>query len=518
VLSASGGSASNAVIYAHLATTANLVGTYVNNGGIGDTFTLTATGVPPAASFDSTAPVLNNLYLLRAQTTQFQGGVWQYTTAGTTGISAVFTRATNYNTAALLQSNVNIRLTAGVLYANSTWQLAAASGSSPTLGTTALTYSLIAQLINGVNITTTQVATGGGAQGAIGGASVISGLTLTNPILNSSSFGGFQLETGWATQTLTTGFTLTLSATTHLNPITPAGTLASGTITMPAGIANGFRALVSTTQAITALTVSPNSGQSILGAPTSLAAGGSFEMTYDSAITTWLPYASGLTPGSLIGIQIFSTVGTNTYTPTPGMGSIEYEFQGSGGGSGGVLGGTGWTATSGGGAGGYIRGRLTSAQVGVTGTVTIGAGGTAGSSSGPGNGGNGTISSLVVTAGTISVNGGNGSSGNANVGASTTANLGALGGALSATVAGTVLLNLQGNSSTVSLSGGQLLQGYSNSGANSNFGAGGLGLVAQGAANAATGFGGGGGGAFCLATSQTGAVGSGGYLIIYEYR
>jgi hypothetical protein len=95
---------------------------------------------------------------------------------------------------------------------------------------------------------------------------------------------------GWAVQTPVTGFSITLLSTQYLLPLTPAGTLATGTIIMPTTPINGQRQRVSTTQTISVLTVSPNTGQSIARAPTTLVAGQSFEMFYNLAITTWLPF------------------------------------------------------------------------------------------------------------------------------------------------------------------------------------------------------------------------------------
>jgi len=82
-----------------------------------------------------------------------------------------------------------------------------------------------------------------------------------------------------------TGFSITLGA--KLTTLTPAGTLATGTVKMPASPIDGQPVQVSTTQTITALTVVPNTGQTIKNAPTTLAAGTSFLYYYNAAETTW---------------------------------------------------------------------------------------------------------------------------------------------------------------------------------------------------------------------------------------
>jgi hypothetical protein len=122
------------------ATTANIVGTY-NNGssGVGATLTVTATG---ALVLDGVTTALNNRILVKDQTTQTQNGIYTVTTAGTTGVSAVLTRATdNDNNPSGEMANGDIvfatggTVNTGKTFVNST--------SGPiTIGTTAITYSV----------------------------------------------------------------------------------------------------------------------------------------------------------------------------------------------------------------------------------------------------------------------------------------------------------------------------------------------------------------------------------------
>lgn len=88
-------------------------------------------------------------------------------------------------------------------------------------------------------------------------------------------------------QALTTGFSYTFAAGTQVLIINPAGTLATGTITMPAAPVDGMTVRFSSSQIITALTVSANSGQSIVGAVTALVLGGSAQYLYRQSNTTW---------------------------------------------------------------------------------------------------------------------------------------------------------------------------------------------------------------------------------------
>jgi len=105
-----------------------------------------------------------------------------------------------------------------------------------------------------------------------------------NPII---SVGATWYDTGYSYQTPTTGFSITLGNTTTHTILDPAGTLASGTIVMAASPSDGLIATVSSTQTITALTVSPNTGQTVQNAPTTLTAGSGFSYIYRSANNTW---------------------------------------------------------------------------------------------------------------------------------------------------------------------------------------------------------------------------------------
>jgi hypothetical protein len=88
-------------------------------------------------------------------------------------------------------------------------------------------------------------------------------------------------------QAPTTGFSITIANGVNLLILDPGGTLASGTVTMPASPLDGQQAQVASSQAITALTVAANTGQTIKGAPTTVAANGAFAFVYRAANTTW---------------------------------------------------------------------------------------------------------------------------------------------------------------------------------------------------------------------------------------
>ena len=69
----------------------------------------------------------------------------------------------------------------------------------------------------------------------------------------------------------------------------PAGTLATGTITLPlnTGTPDGTQLLVTTTQIITAFTLALNGAAAAFGAPTTLAANAFFTMRFYQATNSW---------------------------------------------------------------------------------------------------------------------------------------------------------------------------------------------------------------------------------------
>lgn len=89
-------------------------------------------------------------------------------------------------------------------------------------------------------------------------------------------------------QVLTTGFSYTFAAGTTTLIAAPAGTLATGTITMPGTPADGMVITITTTQEITALTIAANAGQSIGGTQVAqLPANSALSFVYRQSNTTW---------------------------------------------------------------------------------------------------------------------------------------------------------------------------------------------------------------------------------------
>lgn len=89
-------------------------------------------------------------------------------------------------------------------------------------------------------------------------------------------------------QVLTTGFSYTFASGTTTLIAAPAGTLATGTITMPVSPADGMVVTITTTQEITALTINGNTGQSIGGTQTTqMPANSALSFVYRQSNTTW---------------------------------------------------------------------------------------------------------------------------------------------------------------------------------------------------------------------------------------
>ncbi|VWB06910.1 hypothetical protein BLA6863_00140 [Burkholderia lata] len=215
----------------------------------------------------------------------------------------------------------------------------------------------------------------------------------------------------------------------------------------------------------------------------------------------------GQAVGRLLNIQIFSVVGSSTYTPHAGATAVYVRVQG-GGGSGGGCAATGSGQIfvgSGGTAGAYAESWITSGFSGVT--VTVGAGGAAVSGFNSSNGGTSSFGSLVSAPG-----------GAGGTGAGPTAPPWATGAASSSIATGGSIFNASGQS-------GQPSVGYSatfalpGSGGPSAFGAGGgtSASGANGAGAASRGAGGGGSAQTQSAGALSGGAGGSGLVLVYEY-
>lgn len=113
-------------------------------------------------------------------------------------------------------------------------------------------------------------------------------------------------------QVLTTAFSYTFAAGTTVLVINPAGTLATGTITMPAAPADGMTITVESTQQVTALTMSGNGG-TVVGPAIQLIPNQPLSWVYRLTNTSWYPLFGGAGRASALvsGTSVASTSGTS---------------------------------------------------------------------------------------------------------------------------------------------------------------------------------------------------------------
>ncbi len=119
----------------YAASTANIVGTYLNGvGGVGAIFTVTATGT---FTLDGTTPPQGSRILLKDQSTGFQNGVYDLTNDGHLGVSPVLTRSLDYNTPTSINAGDLIPVINGTANTKTSWLQTAVV---TTVGTDALVF------------------------------------------------------------------------------------------------------------------------------------------------------------------------------------------------------------------------------------------------------------------------------------------------------------------------------------------------------------------------------------------
>jgi hypothetical protein len=120
------------------ATTANQTGTYAASGL---TFTYTATGIPSIDSLSITAT--GTRVLFKNQTTGSQNGIYTLTTSGDTGVSAILTRADDYNSSLEASAGSFAFVLSGSTNANKQF---VQTTLAPTLDTDPLVFSILNDL------------------------------------------------------------------------------------------------------------------------------------------------------------------------------------------------------------------------------------------------------------------------------------------------------------------------------------------------------------------------------------
>lgn len=169
---------------ARVATTANLVGTYL--AGV---FTYTATGTN---AIDGVTLALNDRVLVKNQTDNTQNGIYKVTTAGALGVAGILTRATDANTSGQFKTGDSIFITAGTTQTSTTWAYTGAD--SPAIGTDAITYAQVAgqgafTAGNGISITGVSIAIDTSVTVDKTTAQTLTNKTLTSPIFTAPALG-----------------------------------------------------------------------------------------------------------------------------------------------------------------------------------------------------------------------------------------------------------------------------------------------------------------------------------------
>jgi hypothetical protein len=202
-----------------VATTANLSWTYAAGStgadggtGVGATLTNGSTGT---TTIDGRTLVLNDRVLVKNQTTGLQNGIYTVTTAGTTGVATVLTRATDADNhiAGQVIAGDFVFVQYGAQAATGWVETAVGTSTTPPngikLGTDALVWAQFSGagtytasngvLLTGSNFTFAPLSTGG-LQTASGGASILlatnSGLGTTSSGLAVGAGSGIVVSTG----------------------------------------------------------------------------------------------------------------------------------------------------------------------------------------------------------------------------------------------------------------------------------------------------------------------------------
>ncbi len=291
---------------ARVATTANLVGVYLNG-----VFTYTATGTD---NIDGINLVLNDRVLVKNQADNTQNGIYKVTTAGSLGVAGVLTRATDANQSNEFKTGDSLFVTSGTTLASTTW--AYTGIDSPTIGTDAITYAQTAgqgtvTAGNGISVTGLSVAIDTSVTVDKNTAQALTNKDLTGA---GNTFPTFNQNTSGSAATLTTTRTLwgqNFNGSANVSgSLTAVGNITGGasSMTITAGTGNSRTlALQSTTSGGTATTfLTGNADQSVTFAGA---------LTGVTSVSTSAASPLLLTNGQLVTIALTSqTVGGTTLT------------------------------------------------------------------------------------------------------------------------------------------------------------------------------------------------------------
>lgn len=442
----------------------------VTQSGAGVGATLTNAGAQATLALDGVNPPLGSNVLIKnigSGGTAANYGIYTVSNVGSNSTNWVLTRATSYDTVTEINNTGLILVQNGTTLVGTAWYN---SATIVTVDTTNFVFTQFGNVIFPINL----------AQGG------------TNASLTASNGGIFY-------STASAGAILAGTATARQ-------ILMSGASTTPAW----STATYPSTTTINQLLYS-SSNNVITGLAT---VNNAILTTNGSGVPTWS--TAGSTPVNKVNMQVFTSTGASTYTPTSGTQYADIIVQGAGGAGAATTGGSGISSGGGGGAGGFARRVFTIAQIGASATVTIGTGGVSGS-----DGGNTSIA--LTGSGTITMTGSGGGHAapvaNTNSTGSQVVGSGGTGG--SATNGTINITGASGNYGFGIIVTGSNFIIVGSAGAASLFGGGApsiAGTSGSGGAGAiASNYGAGGGGSIATTTNQAGGTGANGVCIIIEY-
>lgn len=125
---------------------------------------------------------------------------------------------------------------------------------------------------------------------AIGTGTVLANTTGSTGVPTAVSISSIIGAAGasYSYQKPSTGFSITIPASTDVLALNPTGALLAGTVVMTASPTDGFIQRIASSQTITTLTISPNAGQTILDAPTTLSAGAGVAFIWIAPDSVWI--------------------------------------------------------------------------------------------------------------------------------------------------------------------------------------------------------------------------------------
>lgn len=209
------------------ASTANLTGTYAQvGGGVGDTFTVTATG---AFTLDGIAiNTIGQRVLLKNQTTASQNGIYTATVVGITAVSPVFTRALDYDMPSDVNNTGSIPVQSGTVNNTTSWLLTSQVTSIGSAGSS-LTYAQFS--INPSS--TVQTVSCDGTTVTCSGTTAISIASVAAPAISAANMTSVPACSTCLTTTNTSSWMTTSSSfsltTTNYFPVTGIGESAATT-------------------------------------------------------------------------------------------------------------------------------------------------------------------------------------------------------------------------------------------------------------------------------------------------